>query len=200
MIHRTRFLLLAAALFALAGCGGLNTLAHMESPTVDVTGVKLLGTSLAGADVLVQFRVDNPNDVDLVLDGIDYKLRLNGEQLLDGHFDKQVQILASDRTAVELPVKIRFDDLARVIRTLQGQKTPSTRSTPISASLSRPRRGRRAGDPDGKGAGRPTAPADRAVRGAHRPVSSVEALCPPKPHPWPLSTRGEGKLIRGTLQ
>jgi LEA14-like dessication related protein len=127
MIHRPRIYLLALlalALIVFAGCGGLNTLAHMESPTVDVTGVKLLGTSLAGADVLVQFRVDNPNDVDLVLDGITYKLRLNGEQLLDGHYDKQVQIVASDRTAVELPVSIRFDDLLRVVRTLQGQKTP----------------------------------------------------------------------------
>ncbi len=123
MIHRPR-LLLALSLFVLAGCGGLNTLAHMESPTVDVTGVKLLGTTLAGADVLVQFRVDNPNDVDLVLDGITYKLRLNGEQLLDGHYDKQVQIAASDRTAVELPVTIRFADLTRVIATLQGKKTP----------------------------------------------------------------------------
>ncbi|HEY0553295.1 MAG TPA: LEA type 2 family protein [Thermoanaerobaculia bacterium] len=124
MIHRPRPLLLALSLFVLAGCGELNTLAHMESPTVDVTGVKLLGTTLAGADVLVQFRVDNPNDVDLVLDGITYKLRLNGEQLLDGHYDKQVQIAASDRTAVELPVTIRFADLTRVIATLQGKKTP----------------------------------------------------------------------------
>jgi LEA14-like dessication related protein len=115
---------LALCLSALAGCGGLNTLAHMESPTVDVTGVKLLGTTLAGADVLVQFRVDNPNDVVLTLDGIAYKLRLNGQPLLDGHYDKQVQIAASDRTAVELPVSIRFDDLLRVVRTLQGQKTP----------------------------------------------------------------------------
>jgi len=124
MIHRPRVLLLALCLATLAGCGGLNTLAHMESPTVDVTGVKLLGTTLAGADVLVQFRVDNPNDVDLTLDGISYKLRLNGQPLLDGHYDKQIQIAASDRTAVELPVSIRFDDLLRVVRTLQGQKTP----------------------------------------------------------------------------
>ena len=115
MIHRPRVLLLALSLFVLAGCGGLNTLAHMESPTVDVTGVKLLGTTLAGADVLVQFRVDNPNDVDLTLDGISYKLRLNGQPLLDGHYDKQVQIAASDRTAVELPVSIRFDDLLREV-------------------------------------------------------------------------------------
>jgi LEA14-like dessication related protein len=115
--------LLALLLLGLAGCA-LNTLAHMESPKVDVTGVKLKGTTLAGADVLVQFRVDNPNDVNLVLDGIVYHLRLNGQPLLDGHYDQQVQIAASGRTPVELPVTIRFDDLYRVIRTLQNQKNP----------------------------------------------------------------------------
>jgi LEA14-like dessication related protein len=115
---------LIVALLALAGCAGLGTLARMQSPTVDVTGVKLLGTTLAGADVLVQFRVDNPNDVNLVLDGISYKLRLNGQALLDGRYDKQVQIAAADRTAVELPVTIKLDDLYRVIGTLQNRKNP----------------------------------------------------------------------------
>src|SRR3954469_8946277 len=113
--------LLALVLLALAGCA-VNTLAHMESPKVDVTGVKLLGTTLAGADVLVQFRVDNPNDVNLVLDGISYKLRLNGQALLDGRYDKQVEIAAADRTTVELPVTIKLDDLYPAIGTLQNRK------------------------------------------------------------------------------
>src|SRR3954447_18438559 len=116
-----RFLL--ALVLLLAGCA-VNTLAHMESPKVDVTGVKLKGTTLAGADVLVQFRVDNPNDVNLVLDGISYKFRLNGQALLDGRYDKQVRSAAASRTAVELPVTIRFDDLYRVIGTLQNRKNP----------------------------------------------------------------------------
>jgi LEA14-like dessication related protein len=115
--------LLAIALLLLAGCA-LNTLAQMESPRVDVTGVKLKGTTLAGADVLVQLRVDNPNDVNLVLDGIVYHLRLNGQPLLDGHYDQQIQIAASGRTAVELPITLRFDDLYRVIGTLQNRKDP----------------------------------------------------------------------------
>jgi LEA14-like dessication related protein len=115
--------LLVLVLLLLAGCA-LNTLAHMEPPKVDVTGVKLKGTTLAGADVLVQLRVDNPNDVNIVLNGIVYHLRLNGQPLLDGHYDQQVQIAASGRTAVELPVTIRFADLYRVIGTLQNRKNP----------------------------------------------------------------------------
>ena len=123
-MNRPLRLLLFAALFALAGCAGLSSLSEMAAPEVDVTGVKLLGTNLTGADVLVQFRVDNPNAVDLVLDSIGYRLRLNGEPLLTGNHDRQVTIAASGRTAVELPVTIRFEDLYRVARTLQGRKDP----------------------------------------------------------------------------
>lgn len=115
--------LLALVLLALAGCA-VNTLAHMESPKVDVTGVKLKGTTLAGADVLVQFRVDNPNDVNLVLNGIGYHLKLNGQPLLNGQYDQQIQIAASGPTTVDLPVTIRFDDLYRVLGTLQSRKNP----------------------------------------------------------------------------
>src|SRR5436305_14489457 len=124
MIRPSRSLL-AAILLILAGCAGLGTLARMEEPTVDVTGLKLLGTTLSGADVLVQFRVDNPNDVGLVLDGIGYKLRLNGQPLLDGRYDQRTEIAASGRTAVEMPVTIRFDDLLRAIRTLGDPKNPN---------------------------------------------------------------------------
>jgi LEA14-like dessication related protein len=125
MIRPSRSLLAATlCMISLAGCSGLGTLARMEEPTVDITGVKLLGTTLSGADVLVQFRVDNPNDVGLVLDGIGYKLRLNGQPLLDGRYDRRTEIAASGRTAVGMPVTIRFDDLLRVIRTLGDRKDP----------------------------------------------------------------------------
>ncbi|HEY0510529.1 MAG TPA: LEA type 2 family protein [Thermoanaerobaculia bacterium] len=123
MIHRSRSLL-AAVLFVLAGCSGLGSLARMEQPRVDVTGLKLAGTTLSGADVIVQFQVDNPNDVALVLDGIGYKLRLNGQPLLDGSYDRRTEIAAAGRTAVELPVTIRFDDLLRVVRTLGNRRNP----------------------------------------------------------------------------
>lgn len=121
----SRLILLLAALGAvlpLAGC--LGGLARMESPSVDVTGVKLLNANLNGANVLVQFQVDNPNDVALVLDGIGYRLRLNDQPLLDGRYDQRVDIAAGGRTPVELPVTIKFQDLYRVINSLQGRKYP----------------------------------------------------------------------------
>jgi len=120
----------AAALLAVSLCavlsltGCLSGLARMEEPSVDITDVKLLRTSLTGADVLLRFEVDNPNDVDLVLDGIGYRLRLNGQPLLSGQDDRRLEISASGRTPVDLPVTINFQDLYRVIGTLRGDRNP----------------------------------------------------------------------------
>lgn len=119
--------LLAVALsvaLALAACSGLGGLARVVQPNVDVTDVKVLGTTLTGADLLFQFRVDNPNAVALVLDEIGYRLRLNGEPLLNGRSAQQTRIAASGRSVVELPMTINYEDVYRVIRSLSGRQRP----------------------------------------------------------------------------
>lgn len=119
--------LLAVALstaLLLGGCAGLGDLARVVEPEVDVTDVRLLGTTLTGADLLFEFRVDNPNSVGLVLDGIGYRLRLNDEPLLDGRRDERTQIAANGRSTIELPVSLKFEDIYRVIRSFQGRGKP----------------------------------------------------------------------------
>ncbi|HSG40955.1 MAG TPA: LEA type 2 family protein, partial [Thermoanaerobaculia bacterium] len=93
-----------ASVLTLSACSTLGGLANVVEPEVDITDVKLLGTTLTGADLLFEFRVDNPNDVALVLDGIGYRLSLNNEHLLDGIRDQRTQIAARGRSTVELPV------------------------------------------------------------------------------------------------
>ncbi len=122
VFHIGRFAAALAAVLALAACAGLGGYADLVRPEVDVTDVKLLGTTLTGADLVFEFRVDNPNAVALVLDGIGYRLRLNDEPLLDGRRDEETTIAASGRSVVELPVTIRYEDLYRVIRSFEGKR------------------------------------------------------------------------------
>jgi LEA14-like dessication related protein len=114
-------LALASAL-TFSACTTLGGLANMVEPEVDVTDVKLLGTTLTGADLLFEFRVDNPNAVALVLDGIGYRLSLNNERLLDGTRDQQTRIEANGRSTVQLPVSIKFADVYRVIQSFEGRR------------------------------------------------------------------------------
>ena len=113
-----RPLLLAGLLTVLAGCAGLGVGDVMRSPDVDIVGAELTNTGLDGADVLFEFEVDNPNGVALVLDGLDYRLRLNGKPLLDGRQDERTQIAARSESRVDLPVRVRYADLLRVLETL----------------------------------------------------------------------------------
>jgi LEA14-like dessication related protein len=117
-----------AGLFALlvnAGCAGLGVGDVMRSPDVKIVGAELTNSGLEGADVLFEFEVDNPNGVALVLDGLNYRLRLNDKPLLDGRQDDRTQIAARSESRVDLPVRIRYADLLRVLETLDGDDSPS---------------------------------------------------------------------------
>jgi LEA14-like dessication related protein len=127
MTHRAfraaGFLAVAFSLtLSVSACTTLGGLANVVEPEVDITDVKLLGTTLTGADLLFEFRVDNPNAVALVLDGIGYQLSLNNERLLDGTRDQQTRIEANGRSTVQLPVSIKFADLYRVIQSFEGRR------------------------------------------------------------------------------
>lgn len=117
--------LILLALLSLAGCAGLGLGSVFREPDVDVVGAELTRTGLSGADVLFEFQVDNPNGVALVLDGLNYRLRLNDKPLLDGRQDKRTEIAANGESRVNLPVSIQYDDILRVLETLDDNERPS---------------------------------------------------------------------------
>lgn len=124
-LHTGGPLAAVAVLFlTLAACSGFGLGDVIQQPEVEVTDVKVLGTTLTGADLLFQFRVDNPNAVALVLDGVGYRLRLNGQPLLDGSRDERTRIEANGRSTIELPVTLKFEDIYRVIRSFEGNRKP----------------------------------------------------------------------------
>ena len=105
----------------LSGCALYQNLAH--PPKVSLLDVQLSGVSLAGADLVFRFQVDNPNSRGMVLDAIGYKLRLNGKPMLEGRHDEKVEIAAGQST-VELPMTVGYSDLARILKGLTSSSKP----------------------------------------------------------------------------
>ncbi len=103
------------------GCALYQNLAH--PPKVTLSDVQLSGISLAGADLVFRFQVDNPNSRGMVLDGIGYKLRLNGKPMLEGRHDERIEI-AAGASAVELPMTVGYSDLARLLKGLASSSKP----------------------------------------------------------------------------
>ncbi|HEX3557161.1 MAG TPA: LEA type 2 family protein [Thermoanaerobaculia bacterium] len=111
-----------ACVFFFTACAAYQNLAH--PPKVTLADVQLKGVSLAGADLVFHFQVDNPNRRGMVLDGIGYKLRLNGQPMLEGRHDQPIEIAAGPST-VELPMTVGYADLLRIIRSLGSSSRPT---------------------------------------------------------------------------
>ena len=123
-----RFSAAAAALLVLAlGISSCSTLglASLVKPDVRLMGVDVGSLGLDSAELLFDFEVDNPNARALVLDGVAYRLNVEGERLLDGRRGERTEIAASTESRVTLPVTVRYDDFARALRNLRREERPT---------------------------------------------------------------------------
>ena len=112
------FLLVLAASSSCAGLGQV-----FEKPRVRVLGADVTNVSLTSADLIFDFSVENPNGLSLVLDAVGYRLRVNGEPFLDGSSDRRTEIAARGASRVQLPVTLRYADILRVVRLLEGERS-----------------------------------------------------------------------------
>ena len=89
------------AVFLLAGCA--TWLMKGEPPEVLVTNVTPLEASAFEQRLQVELRIRNPNDFDLAVTGIDFKLDLNGNRLARGLGNKELVVprLSDAVTSVE---------------------------------------------------------------------------------------------------
>ena len=69
------------ALLAFAACTGLGDL---QTPQLEVLGVQMLSTDMFAQRFVVRMHVQNPNDIELPVKGIDYTLLLMGDLFAEG--------------------------------------------------------------------------------------------------------------------
>jgi LEA14-like dessication related protein len=99
---RLRALTCAAVFFASLLSGGCAP--HFERPDVAVVGVELKSLQLLEQQFVVRVRVKNPNALSIPLEGLSYKLSLNGEDFAHGDSDESVTVPAHGEATVGLPV------------------------------------------------------------------------------------------------
>lgn len=86
-----------------------------EPPKISVYGVRMADMSLSEGNLLVALRVSNPNSYALPLNGLDYKLSLNGIEIADGKKTKNFTIDAKQDRIIEIPVTFSLLTLLRTI-------------------------------------------------------------------------------------
>ena len=80
----------------------------LKLPSISVEGLKVKRMNMAGADMELQLRMDNPNAFDLLLRQFDYELHVNGKPWATGMGLNQVQVGSKGQSAINIPISMDF--------------------------------------------------------------------------------------------
>jgi len=110
-----------------------------EMPAVSLRSLDVQQLTLNGAQLLLQLEVDNPNDFSLLLDKLNYNLKLNGYDVGGGLVGKSVNIQKDGRGTINLPLNLDFAQAGRgLYSALLGQGIRYDLSGSMEATSSNP--------------------------------------------------------------
>ena len=116
--------LLAAALsvlvLSLAACSAFGP--KLEVPQLTLVRVAMTSADIYNQQFLVRMHVENPNDRELPVRGIDYKLFLEGDSFAEGVSNKPFTVPAKGETEFDMIVRTNFvSGIARLMSRLNGR-------------------------------------------------------------------------------
>jgi LEA14-like dessication related protein len=83
----------------------------LEKPSFVLREIILSPRSFTEMNLLLGIEVQNPNRFDLTLTSFEYTIYLNHEEIGNGHLEKEILVLSSSTTRVQIPVAAKFKDL-----------------------------------------------------------------------------------------
>jgi len=104
------------ATLLLTGCSGLRSALNIENPRYSLRNIRprvdiALPLSASSIDIDFDLEVDNPNDVGLRLDQIDFNLFINDSHILDSFSQQDLRIPANGRGDVQLRTRIGYQNV-----------------------------------------------------------------------------------------
>ena len=110
-----------ALIFALmAGCAALPQ--KPEAPRVSITAIELVEVGLLEQRYQVKLRVQNPNDFDFVIKGIQFEIKLNGQSFVTGVSGNMVNVPRFDSAVLDLKAVSTLAGLARQFKEMAESK------------------------------------------------------------------------------
>jgi LEA14-like dessication related protein len=112
---------LVAVVACLASCSAFAP--KLEAPRLTLMRVSMTSADIFSQQFVVRMHVQNPNDRDIPVNGLDYKLILEGDSFAEGVANKAFVIPALGETEFDLPIQTNFvSSLGRLVSRLQGRK------------------------------------------------------------------------------
>jgi LEA14-like dessication related protein len=121
LIRSVRLLYLAACAVLLAACvtGG----SKLEAPKLELVGVQMLSTDMFAQRFKVRVKVINPNDLELPVRGLEYKIIMMGDSFAEGMSDQAFVLPAQGEAEFDMLVTTNFvSSFGRLLSRVQGGK------------------------------------------------------------------------------
>jgi LEA14-like dessication related protein len=120
LTKRSAATMLVTAWLLAAGCAGIGK--PLKIPEVRLAGLAIQKADLFESEVQVRLRLINPNDIALAVNGIEFRLAINGNALASGAADSAVVIPALGDDTLTLTVRASTLQVASsLMEILQGE-------------------------------------------------------------------------------
>ena len=120
-MRRLSVLLISATL--LSGCASMQRLAAaaLASPRLQFEKATVSALDLDGTTVVLDFSLENPNDISLRVAGATWQLDVEGSRVSQGELPGGVTLPSRGKAPFAVTVRLRWADLARLAERLRRQ-------------------------------------------------------------------------------
>ena len=113
--------MLMAAWLLLAGCSTFGP--SLETPQLDLIGIQMLSTDMFAQKFRVRVKVQNPNEIELPVRGLDYKIFLMGDSFAEGMSTNGFVVPAGGEVEFDMVVTTNFvSSFGRLVSRVGGGK------------------------------------------------------------------------------
>jgi len=121
MWNRVRLTAIGALAVLLVGCKTLGP--DLQAPSLSLVGVQVLSTDMFAQKFKVRVRVENPNDLELPVRGLEYQIILMGDSFAEGTSNDAFVLPALGEAEFDMTVTTNFmSSFARLLSRMGGGK------------------------------------------------------------------------------
>lgn len=115
-----RLALAFALLVSVSSCSALRP--ELQAPRLALVSVAMTSADIFNQQFLVRINIENPNDRELPITGLDYKLFLEGDGFAEGLLNKPFTVPANGETDFDMTVRTNFvSGVGRLLSRLNGR-------------------------------------------------------------------------------
>ena len=105
-IRSVRLTFVAAWAVLLAACTSMGP--KLEAPKLELVGVQMLSTDMFAQRFRVRLRVDNPNDIELPVTGLEFTVFMLGDRFAEGLGNEEFMLPAKGNAEFDMLVTTNF--------------------------------------------------------------------------------------------